>query len=82
MARERHGPGLGELWFRLVFSLAGLVLVVVAGTAHGPPSWAALVEVFGIAGLFFLGSAIWCALRIVKRKQAGQDARPGSENQG
>jgi xanthosine utilization system XapX-like protein len=79
MDDNRHGPGRGELWFRLAFSLAGLVLVVVAGTVHGLPSGPALVEVFGIAGMFFGATAAWSAWRLFKRKQAGHAARPDAD---
>ncbi len=59
-----NGPTRNELWFRLVFSLAGLALLIVAVMIRGISNAAALVEVVGIAGLFFGGSAIWTALKL------------------
>lgn len=55
------GPSRNELWFRLLFSLAGLALLVVAVMVRGISNAAALVEVVGIAGVFFGGTAIWTA---------------------
>lgn len=48
-----------ELRFRLIFSLLGLGLLGVALVTRGWPPSPALIEVFGIAGLFFGGTAIW-----------------------
>jgi xanthosine utilization system XapX-like protein len=64
---SRFGPTRGELKFRLVFSLGGLVMTLVALFAHGIPSAPALVEVLGIAGLFFGGTAVWSARRLMRR---------------
>lgn len=61
------GPSRGELIFRLCFSLAGLALLVVAVAVRGMPRGPALFEVFGIAGVFFLGTAIWTILKLRKR---------------
>ena len=61
------GPTKGELIFRLCFSLVGLGLLVVAVAVRGMPRGPALFEVFGIAGLFFLGSAIWTIWKLWKR---------------
>lgn len=65
----KYGPTRGELRFRLVFSLAGMALTLVALFAHGIPSAPALVEVLGIAGLFFGGTAVWSALRLMRQKE-------------
>lgn len=59
-----NGPTRNELWFRLVFSLAGLALLIVVVLTRGISNAAALVEVVGIAGLFFGGTAIWSALKL------------------
>ncbi len=59
-----NGPTRNELWFRLVFSLAGLALLIAAVMIRGISNAAALVEVVGIAGLFFGGSAIWTARKL------------------
>jgi hypothetical protein len=63
----RHDPKRGELLFRFWFSLAGLVLVGVAVVARGIANSAALVEVIGIAGLFFGGTAVWTGLKLLKQ---------------
>lgn len=57
-----NGPTRNELWSRLVFSLAGLALLIVVVLTRGISN--ALVEVVGIAGLFFGGTAIWSALKL------------------
>ncbi|MCK0150358.1 hypothetical protein MWU54_10015 [Marivita sp. S6314] len=59
-----HGPTRKELWFRLIFSLFGLVLLAVAVAVRGIANAAALVEVVGIAGAFFGGTAIWTAVKL------------------
>ena len=61
------GPTRGELIFRLCFSIAGLGLLAVAVAVRGMPRGAALFEVFGIAGAFFLGTAIWTIIKLRKR---------------
>jgi len=55
---SRFGPSRGELKFRLAFSVAGLTLVLVALFYRGVPTGPAFVEVVGMAGLFFGGTAI------------------------
>jgi hypothetical protein len=61
-------PPRGELWFRLAFSLVGLFLMAVALGGHGIPEGPAIVEVVGLAGLFFGGSALWSARRLWRRR--------------
>jgi hypothetical protein len=53
------GPTRNELWFRLIFSLFGLALLSVAVWVRGIANAPALVEVMGIAGVFFGGTALW-----------------------
>lgn len=64
---KRFGPTRGELRFRLAVSLAGLALMAVALSRRGVPTGPALVEVVGIAGLFFGGTAVWTAWQLVRR---------------
>lgn len=64
---RRYGPSRGELIFRLVFSCAGLVALLLAVAITGIPSGPALVELFGVAGLFLGGTAVWAARRLILR---------------
>ncbi len=59
------GPSRGEHKIRLAISLAGLALMSVALATHGIANAAAMVEVIGIAGLFFGGSAVFSAWRLL-----------------
>ncbi|SLN16423.1 hypothetical protein ROJ8625_00549 [Roseivivax jejudonensis] len=58
------GPSRGELVFRLAFSLGGLALVAAVVAVRGVANSAALVEVIGIAGVFFGATALWSAWRL------------------
>jgi hypothetical protein len=58
------GPSRGEHKLRLAVSLAGLALMAAALSTHGIANAAAMVEVVGIAGLFFGGSAAFSAWRL------------------
>jgi hypothetical protein len=64
---SKYGPTRGELWFRLcagLFGLAGLgVMVALRGLPEGP----GLVEVLGLPLLFFGGTVVWAARRLVRR---------------
>ena len=62
------GPSRKELWFRLCFSLFGLALVVLTVVIRGISNSAALVEVIGIAGLFFGGTAVWTARKLWQKR--------------
>jgi hypothetical protein len=62
------GPSRKELWFRLCFSLFGLALVVLTVVLRGISNAAALVEVVGIAGLFFGGTAVWTILKLRRHR--------------
>jgi hypothetical protein len=68
---KRHGPDRSELIFRLVFSLVGLVVLAGAVAIRGIPTGPALVEVFGIAGLFFGGTALWTVWKLTKGDKDG-----------
>jgi hypothetical protein len=63
----KHGPTRGELKFRLAFSLAGLALMLFALFYRGVPTGPAFVEVVGMAGLFFGGTAIWTVRQLRRR---------------
>jgi hypothetical protein len=54
---RRFGPSRGELWFRLVASLAGLAFMAGALILREGAMGHAMSEVFVIATLFFGGSA-------------------------
>jgi hypothetical protein len=61
---NKYGPTRGELKFRLAVSLAGFALMVFAVFYRGIPDGPALVEVVGLAGVFFGGTAVWSAVRL------------------
>ncbi len=56
----KYGPGRGELWFRLAFSLSGLAFLAGAVAFRGI-SGIASAEIVLIALAFFGGTAIWSA---------------------
>jgi hypothetical protein len=62
----KFGPTRKELIFRLVFSLAGLGLMIAALRMHGIPQGPALFEVIGVAGLFFGVTAVWTTRKLIK----------------
>jgi len=53
-----------ELWFRVWFSLAGLGMVAAVIVVRGLPRGPALVEVIGVAGLFFGGTLVWSLYKL------------------
>ncbi|MFP4404780.1 hypothetical protein [Rhodosalinus sp.] len=62
-----YGPSRGELRFRLIVSLAGLAMIVAAAWARPPgPAW---LEIVGIGGVFFGGTAIWSAWQLRGRRR-------------
>ena len=63
------GPTRNELWFRFFFSLGGLALLIVAVIVRGISNSAALVEVVGIAGAFFGGTALWSAVKLWRNRE-------------
>ena len=63
----KYGPTRGELKFRLLASLGGFALMLFALFYRGIPTGPAVVEVVGVAGLFFGGTAIWAARQLMKR---------------
>lgn len=64
---SKYGPTRGEWIFRLVFSLVGLGMMAVALSLHGVRG-IAWVEIVGIAGAFFGGSAIWAAWQLIRKE--------------
>ena len=56
----------GELMFRLLFSLFGLMLLVFAVLYRGMPQGPAMFEVIGVAGVFFGASAAWSGWKLMK----------------
>lgn len=64
---KKYGPSRGELVFRLVFSLGGLLLLCAAIVIRGMPEGPGLVEVVGLGGVFFGGTAILSARALLRR---------------
>lgn len=64
---NRFGPTRGELWFRLVVSVAGLALVGVAVAIRGIPSGPGLIEVLAIPLLLFGGTIFFAARKLIRR---------------
>lgn len=63
---SKYGPTRGEHLFRLIFSLFGLGCIGVLFAVQGVPRGPGLVEVVGILGAFFGGTAVlsaWALLR-------------------
>lgn len=70
---KKYGPTRGDLIFRLVFSLCGLGLLAVVLLLRGLPTGPAGVETIGMAVLFFGGTLIWTALRLVRKNYPEAD---------
>lgn len=68
---SKYGPTRGEWIFRLVFSLAGLGLIGLLFALRGIPSGPGLVEVVGIAGAFFAGTAVLAVRALLKDRDQG-----------
>ncbi len=63
---SKFGPTRGELWGRLAFSVAGLAFMGAAVYVRGVPSGPALVEVVGLASVFFGGTAVWSLWKLFR----------------
>ncbi len=63
MSRDmsKYGPTRANNLFRLVFSLFGLACIGLLFAVRGVPKGPGLVEVVGIAGAFFGGTAVLSA---------------------
>lgn len=68
---NKYGPTRGEWIFRLVFSLAGLAFIGVLFAVRGIPNGPGLVEVVGIAGLFFAGTVVMAIRALLHRDDQG-----------
>lgn len=64
---SKFGPTRGEWLFRLVFSIVGLGMIGALIAIRGLPKGPGLVEVVGIAGLFFGGTAVMAIRALSKR---------------
>jgi len=64
---SKFGPTRSELIFRLAVSLAGLALLAVALALRGLPEGPGLIEVVGVAGLFFGGTAVLSARALLRK---------------
>ena len=62
----KYGPGRAEWRFRLIASLCGLGAMIGALAYRGIPTGPAFVEVVGIAGLFFGGTAVLSLINLRK----------------
>lgn len=62
---NKFGPSRGELKLRLAISLGGMALLIGAYATNGIGGIASL-EIGLIGTAFFGGSAIWCALRLLR----------------
>ena len=61
----RYGPTRGDLWFRLLASLAGLGFLGGAVAFRGIVGMAG-AEIIVLSGIFFGGTAVWAGLRLWK----------------
>ncbi|MEM1350775.1 MAG: hypothetical protein AAGF27_00445 [Pseudomonadota bacterium] len=61
---SKFGPTRGELKFRLLVSLAGLILLFGALIFRGLPVGPAMFEVVIISGGFFGGTFVWAVVRL------------------
>lgn len=68
---SKYGPTRGEWIFRLVFSLVGLAFIGVLFAVRGVPKGPGLVEVVGIAGVFFAGTVIMAIRALLRGRDQG-----------
>lgn len=69
---SRFGPTRGEWWFRLAVSALGLGLLAAALAIRGMPEGPGLIEVVGVAGLFFGGTALLAIRALWRGRPRGQ----------
>ena len=65
---SKYGPTRGEHLFRLAFSVFGLGCIGVLFAVRGVPKGPGLVEVVGIAAVFFTGTAVLSARALLRRQ--------------
>ena len=63
---NKFGPTRGELRFRIVVSILGLAFMGCAVWYRGLPQGPALVEVVGLASVFFGGTLVLSLRRLMK----------------
>ena len=61
---SKFGPSRSEIKFRMYVSLIGLALLVAALVFRGLPTGPAMIEVVGIAGVFFGGTLVWSIIKL------------------
>ncbi|MBC6407625.1 MAG: hypothetical protein GDA40_05575 [Rhodobacteraceae bacterium] len=66
MCDEKIRLRKSELKLRLWIGLGGLALTIFAIFYRGIPQGPVPFEVLGVAGLFFGGSAIWTARKLIR----------------
>jgi hypothetical protein len=74
MSDGKFGPTRSELFFRLGFSVIGLIMLLGGILYRGMPKGPAMFETIGIAGLFFGGTLVWTLWKLAKKNysDAGQ----------
>jgi hypothetical protein len=63
---SKYGPTRGELQFRIAVAILGLGFMGFALWMRGVPSGPALVEVVGLATVFFGGTLILSVRRLIR----------------
>lgn len=66
---NKYGPTRGELKFRIMVSILGLGLMGFAVWYRGIPHGPALVEVVGLASVFFGGTLIFSVRQLLKSSE-------------
>ena len=66
MARK-FGPTKGELTFRTIVSVCGLLLMIGVIWFRGAPSGPAAIETIALTTVFFGGTLIWSVRKIIRK---------------
>ncbi len=64
---NKFGPTRSDLMFRLAFSVIGLALTAGALLYRGLPSGHGGWETISIATLFFGGTFLWTAIKLIRK---------------